>query len=81
MNSSAKGADLSIGAKVILRPIVIPEKHIREQINIHEMCQNSVSHEARAKEVLFCYVVDRKFHSNNNGCSLCCRNDTLGTRQ
>lgn len=41
------------------------------------MCQNGVSHKARAKEVLLRYVIDRKFHPNNNGCSLCCGNDAL----
>lgn len=40
------------------------------------MCQNGVSHDARAKEVLLRYVIDRKFYPDDNGCSLCCGNDT-----
>lgn len=41
------------------------------------MGQNSVSHEARAKEVLLRYVIDRKLHPNDNGCSLRRGDDTL----
>lgn len=41
------------------------------------MSQNGVSHEAGAKQVLFRDVIDRKFHPDNNGCSLCCGNDAL----
>lgn len=45
------------------------------------MCQNGVAHDSRAKEVLLCYVIDRKFHPDNNGGSLRCGDDTLRRRR
>ncbi len=50
-------------------------------INLHEMCQNGVSHEAGAKEVLLRYVIDRKLHPDDNGCSLRCGDDALKRRR
>lgn len=49
--------------------------------DLHEMCQNCVSHEAGAKEVLLCYVINGKFYPDDNGCSLRCGNDTLRRRR
>lgn len=48
---------------------------------LHEMCQDCVSHQARAEQVLLCDVIDRKFHPHNDGCSLCCGNDALRGRK
>lgn len=45
------------------------------------MVHNGVSHEARAKKVLLGYVIDRKFHPYNNGCSLCCGDNALRKRK
>lgn len=41
------------------------------------MCQNGVSHHARAEEVLLCDVIYRKLHPDHYGGPLCCGNDAL----
>lgn len=41
------------------------------------MCQNGVSHHARAEEVLLCDVIYRKLHPDHYGSPLCCGNDAL----
>lgn len=41
------------------------------------MCQDGVSHQAGAEEVLLCDVIYRKLHPDHYCGSLCCGNDTL----
>lgn len=50
-----------------------PRQAAREAGN--EMCQNGVSHEAGAEEVLLRYVIDRKFDPDHDSCSLRCGDD------
>lgn len=41
------------------------------------MCQDGVTHQARAQQVLLGDVVDWQLHPHDYGCSLRCGNDAL----